>query len=103
IMEFLVKLRTRLAPGSCLAISHASDRIDADVKAAFAEEMAAGRYPKAWFRSDDEISAFFEGYDLVEPGVVDYRDWRPSRQQADDRPDLKTMMSSAVGVLRSRD
>jgi hypothetical protein len=62
-----------LAPGSYLAISHATG---ADI----AEAGRAG-YAKATSqvstRSREEIASFFDGLDLVEPGLVWLPEWRP--------------------------
>ena len=100
IRAMLDVLNARLAPGSFLAVSHVSSRTSDVFLDAVTKEIAAGRYPPTDFRTDERIAEFFTGYELVEPGIVDYRDWRPNQRQADDRPDLKTMMSGAVGVLR---
>ncbi|MGH8825099.1 MAG: SAM-dependent methyltransferase, partial [Jiangellaceae bacterium] len=35
-------------------------------------------------RSRDEIMAFFDGFELVEPGLVRASDWRPDDTAADD-------------------
>ena len=93
----LADLRSRLAPGSHLAISHITDNTAPEVQDAFNAEAAAGRYPKIAFRSEQRIAEFFTGFDLVDPGVVDYRDWRPTERDEDDRPELKTVLSGAVG------
>jgi len=35
---------------------------------------------KATARSRDEVAAFFDGLDLVEPGLVRVPDWRPDSE-----------------------
>lgn len=69
-----------LAPGSYLAISHASlDGCDAELRSKV--EHAAQVYAKAGqpvtLRSCAEIRSWFDGLRLVEPGVVPLPDWRP--------------------------
>ncbi|MGH8793283.1 MAG: SAM-dependent methyltransferase [Stackebrandtia sp.] len=73
-------IRERMAPGSYLAISHASTRSDsADMEhvARVAEESG---YPPLVFRTDEEIGRFFEGFDVVKPGIFDIRSWRPEEK-----------------------
>ena len=67
--------------GSYLAISH----ITLDVaEHAEAVRNATRRYNETtnetWvLRTTDEVAAFFTGLELVEPGVVPLREWRPDR------------------------
>lgn len=98
-LALMANLRSRMAPGSFLAISHANDRTDDAVKNMVAARAEAGTYPRTWFRGDDEIEAYFDGFTLVEPGLVDYRDWRASESDMDHRPELRTPLSAAVGYL----
>ncbi len=37
-------------------------------------------------RSRDEIARFFEGYDMVEPGLVPMPHWRPESAPQDEDP-----------------
>ena len=71
-------LRDALSPGSYLVLSHASaDRI-AD-KSAMRRVLAAYQRTNAplRLRDRDEIARFFDGFDLVEPGLVPKPQWRP--------------------------
>ena len=65
-----------MAPGSHLVLSHAS----ADGAPAVAEEHATLYRRTATpmtMRSHDEVLALFEGFTLVEPGLVLFPEWRP--------------------------
>jgi hypothetical protein len=66
------RLRDRTASGSYIAMSH----IERDKKV----EKAAGAYDNAnaslTLRDRDEIAGFFDGYRLVEPGMVYFEEWR---------------------------
>lgn len=68
----------RLAPGSYLAISHGS----ADDPAVLAElnaffnERTGGRFGR--FREKAKIAAFFDGLELIEPGLTNVTEWRGS-------------------------
>jgi len=66
-----------LAPGSYLAISHPTADFDAD---AMADAVAAAEHGGITLvpRSHAETAAFFDGLDLVEPGVVPVLSWRPA-------------------------
>ena len=64
-------LRDAVAPGSYLAMSHIGTDFFSD-KSALAE--AAAVYERAservWPRSRDQILSFFDGFELLEPGLV---------------------------------
>jgi len=68
-------IRRELAPGSFVVISHVTgDEITAD-----AVRQAAGVYQVATTpgvaRSREDISRFFAGLDMMEPGLTDVRAW----------------------------
>jgi hypothetical protein len=73
----LATLRAPLAPGSHLAISHASrDSLagSADTyQAAYSRRVAA----RSAIRTRAEITGFFDGFELLDPGVVWLPEWRP--------------------------
>ena len=68
-----------VAPGSYLALSHlASDQQPDEmevVRQRLAEPLRTTN-PPAW-RSRAEVSRFFDGLDLIEPGVITAPAWRP--------------------------
>jgi SAM-dependent methyltransferase len=64
-----------LAPGSYLVISHVSPAPEADVEM-LEREMREPRM--AYLRDRDEIAGFFDGWELVEPGLVPPALWRPA-------------------------
>ncbi len=64
-------------PGSYLAIAHSTNVIYGA-----ASDEAVGRWnkfgkPPVTLRSPGEISRFFDGLDLLPPGVVSTTRWRP--------------------------
>jgi hypothetical protein len=87
--------------GSWLAVSHASEP-RADVETA--EEITAlyrSRTRTAGvLRSPAEILAFFDGYDLVEPGLVDLPQWRPDGPQDPDESYELAMVLAGLGRRR---
>src|SRR4029450_7092950 len=80
-------LRDELPPGSYLALSHGT----LDFHPPGSAEHAAAIYEKATaplvLRSFTHVSAFFEGFDLVDPGLVQAPLWRPEGR-APRRKDL---------------
>jgi hypothetical protein len=89
--------RKALRSGSYVFIHHLVDIGDpgaAAVQAAFRQGMGRGR-----FRKLEQIERFFDGLDLVEPGIVPVADWRPD---ADTPPtsDHPVLRLAVVGVAR---
>ncbi|GAA2039611.1 SAM-dependent methyltransferase [Catenulispora yoronensis] len=70
------RLKQNLAPGSYLVVSHGTGDFDPR-----RSEAAVRGYDKATapfvVRDLKEVSGFFDGLDLVEPGVVQLPWWRP--------------------------
>lgn len=67
----------RMAPGSCLAVSHiTSDGSDPAAMAAIGEAYARASAP-AVFRPEADIRAFFTGLELLDPGLIEVEWWSP--------------------------
>jgi hypothetical protein len=78
--EVLATYRDRLASGSYLVISHASsvdpeDDPEGDVDSA--TEVFSQSSAHLHARTFDQLVELFEGWELVEPGVVWMPEWRP--------------------------
>jgi S-adenosyl methyltransferase len=69
------QLMSVMAPGSYLALSDGTDTSEAFTEAVrhYNENSANTYHP----RSPEQITAFFAGLELVEPGVVELSRWRP--------------------------
>jgi hypothetical protein len=84
------RLRDAVAPGSYLAFSHIGSDFFPD-KQALAKAVAV--YEKAservWPRSRDQILGFFDGFDLLEPGLVPKHEWRPVTSVSPDTPTIQ--------------
>jgi ABC-type Fe3+/spermidine/putrescine transport system ATPase subunit len=74
--RIVATLRDALPPGSYLALSHATAdfRPDAAHKAAAVYNQATST---ATLRSHAQIAALFEGWELIDPGLVQVPLWRP--------------------------
>jgi hypothetical protein len=73
----MAQYRDRLAPGSYLAISHVTTDGNPTGQAETIELYAKTPNP-VYFRSYDEVLRLFDGFELVEPGLVGSAFWRPS-------------------------
>ncbi|MFJ3230771.1 SAM-dependent methyltransferase [Streptomyces sp. NPDC086787] len=84
----LAELREALAPGSLLILTHASyEGIPlAPERAEGAVDVYKDIRNPLIMRSRDEIARFFEGYDMVEPGLVPMPHWRPQTAPEDEDP-----------------
>jgi O-methyltransferase involved in polyketide biosynthesis len=77
--EIVGALRDASAPGSYLAISHARDsRPDMTSEALEVYNKATASLA---VRTHAEIERFFDGYELLEPGLVYPENWRPDVDQ----------------------
>ncbi|MFD9334347.1 SAM-dependent methyltransferase [Streptomyces sp. NPDC060028] len=75
----VAELRDALAPGSMLVLTHASYEgipLSEDVAGGAVGVYRDIRNPLV-MRSGEEISRFFDGFELLEPGVVAMPNWRP--------------------------
>ncbi|MEV5277057.1 SAM-dependent methyltransferase [Streptomyces sp. NPDC051994] len=84
----VAELRDALAPGSLLVLTHASYE-----GIPLSEEEAGGtvgvyrdiKNPLV-MRDREEIAGFFDGYELVEPGLVSMPLWRPENEPDQEDP-----------------
>lgn len=97
--RIVATFRDALAPGSYLALSHTTadfhDRAITDVATAVYENATA---PLA-LRSRAQIAALFDGWDLVEPGLVQVPLWRPEGKPPGSRNLAKIAIYGGVGHL----
>jgi len=66
-----------LPPGSYLAMSHPAKDISAEAMARMAEILNKTMAEKVTFRDHSAVARFFDGMELVEPGMVQASKWRP--------------------------
>jgi SAM-dependent methyltransferase len=96
----VAELRDALAPGSLLVLTHASyEGIPLPPgRAEGAVDVYKSIRNPLIMRSRDEIARFFEGYDMVEPGLVPMPNWRPDTAPEDEDP---YVFSGFAGVGRA--
>ncbi|WBB67208.1 SAM-dependent methyltransferase [Micromonospora sp. WMMD812] len=96
--EILRTLREALAPGSFLVLSQASDDGRSEDERAEAERVYRRTDNPLWVRGRAELTALFDGFELVEPGVVWVPQWRPeSPDSAEDAE--RAVFMGGVGRL----
>ncbi|MFI6600594.1 SAM-dependent methyltransferase [Nonomuraea sp. NPDC050536] len=78
--QLVRSIMDQLPAGSYLAITHGQDT--PETRAVSADYTVAS----AQLRGPEEVSAFFAGLDLVEPGVVRLHEWRPREDSPFDEP-----------------
>ena len=66
-----------LPPGSYLALSHPAKDIDAEAMAKMADSLNRMMAETVTFRDRPAVARFFDGLELVEPGLVQASKWRP--------------------------
>ncbi|MGW6982958.1 SAM-dependent methyltransferase [Streptomyces sp. NPDC054932] len=101
----VAELRDALAPGSLLILTHASYE-----GIPLPEEVAGGtvgvyrdiRNPLV-MRTGQQIRGFFDGFEMLEPGLVSMPDWRPDRPEDGEEfeaPEDPYAFSGFAGVGR---
>ncbi|MFF2720850.1 SAM-dependent methyltransferase [Streptomyces sp. NPDC058011] len=96
--ELVDKLVDQLPSGSYLVLSHTTGDFDPE-GAAQARAMYKERGMTLRPRSRAELTAFFDGLELVEPGVSLSADWRPELGEVIDVPGAEPIPGYA-GVAR---
>ena len=83
--------------GSHLVVSHPARDIEAEAMAEIAVSMNELVAEKVTFRNQAEVARFFEGLELVDPGVVPVPRWRPESAAEEASP---TVLWGGVGRKR---
>jgi len=68
------------APGSFVTIAQPARDLEAEAMAEFLRRYNELAAEQAYFRTHSEVSRFFDGLKLVEPGVVRQPEWRPDSE-----------------------
>ncbi|MFI5561615.1 SAM-dependent methyltransferase [Amycolatopsis japonica] len=84
--EIVARYRETLPSGSLVALSHLTADHAPEAMAAVTEAMKNSRDPM-YFRPYAEVTALFDGLDLVEPGVVSAPLWHAEPGLRDVEPD----------------
>jgi hypothetical protein len=82
----VARLLSAVPAGSYLALSHPASDIEAEKMAAMAARLNQMMAEKVTFRGRSEVAGFFDGLELVEPGIVNAPQWRPASEEDASRP-----------------
>ncbi len=94
--QLVARLRDALPPGSYLALCHGTNENRPEAAAVGEKVYNRTVATEAHVRNRAEILRFFDGFELVEPGLVDLPCWRPDSPT--DVPDDPTELLGLVGV-----
>jgi hypothetical protein len=97
--QIVATLRDALAPGSYLVLGQGTNADKPAVAQAFEEVYNRSVATDIHMRSRAEISRFFDGFDLVDPGLVYVSLWRPDSPA--DVPADPSQFANLVGVAQS--
>jgi S-adenosyl methyltransferase len=92
-LGIIARFRERMVPGSHIVISQFATDSDPEAMAQIQQSYADGP-TQLTFRTREQISGFFQGFEFLEPGVADVGSWRP------DLEIPSTLLKVAGGVAR---
>jgi hypothetical protein len=98
--SIVATLRDSLAPGSYLVLCHATDESRPLVAQAAEKVYNRSVSTQAQMRSRADILRFFDGFELVDPGLVYIPQWRPDSPA--DVPSDPGKFWGLVGVAQKR-
>ena len=93
--SIVAAFRAAAAPGSHLVISHMTHETEPGKTAAIGKLYDRATSP-AVARSPAEILRFFDGWEMLDPGLVYVPQWRPDGGEVDGRPE-RFLMLGGVG------
>jgi O-methyltransferase involved in polyketide biosynthesis len=92
----LDRLTEAVCPGSYLVISHPTGDIDSDAMTEMAKRLNERSAPaQMTLRTHQQIARFFDGLDLIEPGLIPVNRWRPTRAGIQDPRDVPNFCAIA--------
>ena len=101
--QIVATLRDALPPGSYLVVSHACSDPRPDLLSAFETVYKNKVAAQGRARTSAEITRFFDGFTLIDPGLVWVPQWRPDQpQDVPDHPE-KYWFLAGVGQLSPHD
>ena len=80
------RLKAALAPGSFLVINHSTSAVHGEAMEEAVRHWNLVGKPSMTLRSVEQITGFFDGLDLLEPGVISCSRWRPGLTASTGQP-----------------
>ncbi|MGA5300135.1 SAM-dependent methyltransferase [Nucisporomicrobium flavum] len=103
VCDIVARFRSALAPGSHLVIAHATidelvfdERLWEKTQQDYRRQTSTALVP----RRKSDVARFFDGFELIEPGLVWLNTWRPDPDMVDEFKDKPERSSFYVGVGR---
>jgi O-methyltransferase involved in polyketide biosynthesis len=98
--QIVAQLLDALPAGSYLAVSHAARDLSADANVVTSADRLNERMSSTPLnlRAPKEIERFFDGLEMVEPGLVQLPQWRPDPERTD--PGHGASISAYCGIGR---
>jgi hypothetical protein len=103
VCDILAAFRSALAPGSHLVVAHATidelivdERLWAKTQQEYRQQTTTSLVP----RTKSDVTRFFDGFEMVEPGLVWLNTWRPDPDMVDEFKDEPERSCFYVGVGR---
>ncbi|WP_157556432.1 SAM-dependent methyltransferase [Herbidospora yilanensis] len=95
------ELRVPMVPGSYLVMSHGHmGEVDDDLQEVVYKTYRQTTSGNITARTSSQVAAYFEGMELLEPGIVQVGVWRPEISGLADADPRKAGFFGAVGVVR---
>jgi hypothetical protein len=88
--EIVAALMNAVPPGSYLAISHPASDVDEEAAAEAARQYNASLPATQTNRTREQVTRFFDGLELLEPGVIQLNRWRPDPGDRDPRIEISS-------------
>jgi S-adenosyl methyltransferase len=102
--EIMRRYAELLVPGSYLALSHFHDPQDdgpgSELAGLVEDIFARGAMGSGYFRTREEIQAYFDGLEMIEPGLVRLNEWWPDGPLLTPHPTADAV--ALGGVARKR-
>jgi hypothetical protein len=103
VSDIVATLRSALAPGSHLVVSHSTidglvfdERVWEKTQQQYRQQTTTPLVP----RKKSDVVRFFDGFEMVEPGLVWLNKWRPDPDMVDEFEDKPEHSNFYVGIGR---
>lgn len=91
------RLLDALPSGSALALSHCTPDFDPATWQKVTDIYTSAGTP-VQFRSQEDVARFFDGLELLDPGVTVGHRWRPDAPEGDAPTDAEVSLWTGVGI-----
>jgi hypothetical protein len=82
--RIVAQFRDRMSPGSFLVLSQFASESDPEAMAGL-RSVARGTPVETYFRPEDQILRYFDGFELLDPGLTAVQEWRQDKITAPTR------------------